>query len=70
MEYWNTETPIVIDTGANVLRYYAEPGKLQVSLPDWNDKAGKPHPGKTVAVDINALRANTQAVELLKQLCI
>lgn len=69
MEYWNSETPTVIDTGANVFRYFAEAQKLQVCLPDWTDKEGKPHPGKTVAIDVTALKENKQAVELLQQIC-
>lgn len=69
MEYWKDETPIEVDTGANVLRYYEAAGKLQISLPNWADKDGVIRPGKTVALDIAALQANTQAVELLKNLC-
>ncbi|MEG1953974.1 MAG: hypothetical protein RR115_07055 [Hydrogenoanaerobacterium sp.] len=68
MSYWTEETPTIVDTGANVLRYYPQAGKLQVSLPDWLNKEGDSCQGKTVAVDVEALQANSKAVALLTQL--
>lgn len=68
MSYWTEETPTVVDTGANVLRYYPQAGKLQVSLPSWINKEGDICQGKTVAVDVEALQANSKTVELLTHL--
>lgn len=70
MSYWTEETPTIIDTGANVLRYYPQAGKLQVSLPDWLNKEGDACQGKTVAVDVEALQASTTAMALLAQILV
>ena len=68
MSYWTEETPTVVDTGANVLRYYPQAGKLQVSLPSWINREGNISQGKTVVIEVEALQANSKAVELLTQL--
>lgn len=70
MSYWTEETPTIIDTGANVLRYYPQAGKLQVSLPDWLNKEGDSCQGKTVAVDVEALQTSTTAMALLAQILV
>ena len=44
--YWQTETPVVAASAKNVLRWYSQAGRLQVSLPDWEDGGGDTHPGK------------------------
>lgn len=68
MSYWTEETPTIVDTGANVFRYFPQAGKLQVSLPDWLNKEGDSCQGKTVAVDVEALQGSVAAVALLMQL--
>lgn len=68
MDYWNNEQPVVIDTGSNVLRYYKEAEKLQVSLPSWIDREGELRQGKTVAIDVVALKGSAKAVDLLKEI--
>ena len=54
--YWQTETPIVAASAKNVLRWFPKAGRLQVSLPDWTGGNGKTNPGKTVTLNVEALR--------------
>ena len=54
-KYWETETPAVVDTGKNILRYFEQAGKVQISMPNWKNADGENKPGKTVTVDIAAL---------------
>ena len=68
MSYWNDEKPVVIDTGKNVLRYYKNSDKLQVSAPNWKDDNGVEKQGKTVTLDIAAVHETSEAIELLKQI--
>ena len=64
-KYWETETPTTVDTGKNILRYFAEAGKLQVSMPYWGDEN---KPGKTVTVNVAAIMENTEALELMRRI--
>ncbi|MFV0518488.1 MAG: hypothetical protein ACK5MV_13930 [Aminipila sp.] len=70
MSYWTEETPTVVDTGANVFRYYKKAGKLQVSLPDYINREGDACQGKTVAVDIEAIQANSKAMALFTEILV
>ena len=54
-KYWETETPIEVDTGKNILKYYPEAGRLQVCMPNWTDGAGEAKQGKTVTLNLVAL---------------
>jgi len=54
--YWQTETPVVAASAKNVLRWFPKAGRLQVSLPDWTGGNGKRNPGKTVTLNVEALR--------------
>lgn len=65
-EYWNEETPMIADTGKNILRYFPKAGRLQISLPCWLDKNGEQKNGRTVTLDLAAAAENTEAVRLLK----
>lgn len=65
-EYWNEETPMIADTGKNVLRYFPKAGRLQISLPCWLDKNGERQNGRTVTLDVTAAAENAEAVRLLK----
>ncbi len=64
-EYWNEETPMIADTGKNVLRYFPKAGRLQISNPQW-EKDGKQMQGKTVTLNVTAAADNAEAVRLLK----
>lgn len=47
--FWETEKPVVLDTGANVLRYYQKAGFLMVHKPDY-EKDGQTFSGKGVGL--------------------
>ena len=68
MSYWENEQPTTIDTGKNILRYFKEAGKLQVSQPNWINKENEEKPGKTVTVDLKALKETPEALKLIKQI--
>ena len=55
-KYWLEEQPKAIETDKNTIRYYEKAGKLQVSLPDWQDGKGKLNRGKTITLDLEALQ--------------
>ena len=65
-KYWENETPQTADTGANVFRYFKKAGKLQISMPYWEDADGNQKPGKTVTLDVAALRESPEAMKLLR----
>lgn len=66
VKYWDAETPLIADTGKNILRYFSKAMKLQVSNPYWLDKEGQQKNGKTVTLDIAAAAENAEAIRLLK----
>jgi hypothetical protein len=66
-KYWESETPITADTGKNVLRYFEQAGKLQISMPYWTGQDGEQKPGKTVTVDIGAVKASPEALEVFRR---
>jgi hypothetical protein len=65
-KYWECEVPTVADTGKNILRYFKDAGKLQVSMPNWTDANGETKPGKAVTLDLAALRATPEALEMFR----
>ena len=65
MTYWETETPIRASTRKNELEYYREAGKLAISRPSWTDGSGESKRGKTVTLDLAALRESPEAARLL-----
>ena len=54
--WWEHEQPQEVRTRSNVVRWYPKAGKLQVARPDWTDTDGQVKSGKTVTVDIEAIR--------------
>ena len=65
--YWETENPVEVDTGKNVLRYFPEARKLHISKNGWTDKkTGEHKMGKTVALDLDAIASTPAAVSLLE----
>jgi len=60
--WWEDDTPQVITTRTNVLRYYPKAGKLQVSRPDWITEEGETRPGKTVTLDVAALQQDAAEI--------
>ena len=65
MNYWETDTPIRASTRKNELEYYREAGKLAISRPSWTDGSGESKRGKTVTLDLAALRESPEALRLL-----
>jgi hypothetical protein len=63
--YWEEETPIVVDTGENILRFFENARQLQVCNPDWL-KDGVMRQGKTVALDIDAVLASEEGASLFR----
>lgn len=53
IRWWENETPQTIETDKNVMRYYPQAEKLQVSRPNWTDDYGESKPGKTVVLDLS-----------------
>lgn len=66
-DYWKNEPDQEIDTGKNVLRYYAEARRLQVCMPYWTDNDGNRKPGKTVSLNLDALAETPEAIQLLEK---
>lgn len=66
-KWWENETPVTVVRKKNVLRLYPEAKKLMVSRPDWEDDHGEMKPGKTVTLDLEALRGAAEAREILAQ---
>lgn len=64
--FWETEKPVVLDTGANVLRHYQKAGFLMVHKPDY-EKGDQILPGKCVGLNLEALRDSPQELEYLIQ---
>ena len=65
--YWQSEIPQVATTRKNVIRYFQNAGKLQISNPNWTNDNGEEKPGKTITIDLTALRANPDALELVRR---
>ena len=53
--YWETEEPEEMDTGRNVLSWYKKAGRLQVSMPSFQNRDGEWKRGKTVAINLESL---------------
>lgn len=68
MNYWERETPIKAATRRNNIEYYPIAGKLSVARPAWVDENGEERRGKTVTVDIAALKESPDAVEIFKSI--
>lgn len=55
-KFWEYETPEILRTSRNAIRYYPQAGRLVVHLPDWeNYKTGEKLPGKGVGINLLAL---------------
>ena len=67
-KYWERPADHEIDTGRNILRYFSEAGRLQICMPRWTNKDGIEKQGKTVALNLDALRKTPEAVELFKKI--
>ena len=66
--YWQEEPGKVIDTGKNVLEYYPKAGKLSIAKPSWTNTVGEVKRGKTVVLDLAAVKANPEAVAMFRRI--
>ena len=66
MSYWDDEKPVVADTGKNELEYFPQAGKLTISRPSWTDGHGEVRRGKTVTLDLEAVKGCPEAVQIVK----
>ena len=66
--YWQEETGKVIDTGKNVREYYPKAGKLSIAKPSWTNAVGEVKRGKTVVLDLAAVKANPEAVAMFRRI--
>ena len=66
MNFWETEKPMSVDTGKNIIEYFPGAKSLSVSKPNWTDKkTGEVKRGKTVLLDLVAVANSPEAVKLL-----
>ena len=64
-KYWLTETPEVMETSKNVIRYYPKHGKLAFHLPDYCTRDCKTHIGKGVGLNLDALQDEPEVLHRL-----
>ena len=67
-KYWDNEPPVIAKTDYNTLTYYAQAGKLQISSRDWTGPDGQTHRGKTVGLDLAAVKASPDAMRIFKNI--
>lgn len=65
-KYWENEKPVVVKSTKNTIAWYPQAGRLQVSLADWVNDKGEVCRGKTVTLDIDALRESDDADNAVK----
>lgn len=65
MSYWDDEAPVKATTGKNVMEYYQKAGKLAISRLPWTDDKGETRRGKTVVLDLGAVKASPEAVQII-----
>ena len=66
--YWQEEPGKVIDTGKNVLEYYPRAMKLSIAKPSWTNAMGEVKRGKTVVLDLAAVKANPEAAAMFRRI--
>jgi len=65
-KYWVEKPDAELNTDKNILRYWKEAARLQISMPYWSDNNGNQKPGKTVTISLDALRETDGGLELLE----
>ena len=66
--YWQEEPGKVIDTGKNVLEYYPRAMKLSIAKPSRTNAMGEVKRGKTVVLDLAAVKANPEAAAMFRRI--
>ena len=67
-KYWQEEPGKIIDTGKNVLEYYPRAMKLSVAKPSWTNAMGEVKRGKTVVLDLAAVKNNPEAAAMFRRI--
>ena len=67
-KYWQEEPGKIIDTGKNVLEYYPRAMKLSVAKPSWTNAMGEVKHGKTVVLDLSAVKNNPEAAAMFRRI--
>ena len=67
-KYWQEEPGKIIDTGKNVLEYYPREMKLSVAKPSWTNAMGEVKRGKTVVLDLAAVKNNPEAAAMFRRI--
>ena len=68
MNFWETEKPRVVDTGRNVLEYFPGAKRLSIAKPNWTNANGEEKRGKTVMLDLDALKACPEAASIFREI--
>ena len=68
MKFWENEKPIVAVTARNKMEYFERAQRPAVSRPAWTDEDGNERRGKTVVLDIRALKESPGAVKLMQDI--
>lgn len=66
MSFWETETPVTATTGKNEPEYFPQAEKLTISRPSWTNDRGETKRGKTVVLDLEAVKGCPEAVQIVK----
>ena len=67
--YWETEEPQTATLKFGVIRLYSQAGKICFCYPDYKDKYGATRMGKTVALHVDDVKANPEAMAIFRALC-
>jgi hypothetical protein len=66
-KYWETEKPQMIQTPRNLVKYYKEAGRLQVSILYKDSQTGEPRQGKTATLDAEDCAINPEILDILQK---
>lgn len=64
-KFYEEEQPELLIVKGSEFRLYKSNNRLSVSKPQWTDKDGDMHMGKTVSIDLDANKGNQELIELL-----
>lgn len=68
MNFWETEKPRIVNTGRNVLEYFPGAQRLSIAKPNWINAAGEEKRGKTVMLDLNAVKDCPEAANIFREI--
>lgn len=68
MNFWEAEKPRVVNTGRNVLEYFPTAQRLSIAKPNWINAAGEEKRGKTVMLDLQAVKDCPEAANIFREI--